>query len=177
MSFKSHMVVFDVVTPFSHAVLVASMHGAVDIARPRHLYPYALLAVPLPDDAVTGLFFASSVRHFSNDVGARGSVGLHGACGLLYAAGWCDVSFALMSLYFCALHTPLAYVGMIRRREFFCFALGLLLSTLCAWILALMPTLVGPHMQITTIMQRVVLCHILADESARIAAATAETED
>lgn len=163
------MVVFEVATPLAGPLLVASMHGAVDVARPRHLYPYALLACPplaADGDLATALFFAASVRHFGHDLGFPCSAALHAACGLGFVVGQADAAFAAMSVYFCCVHTPLAYWSMARREEWAALAAGAALSAACVVLLhAFAPSTDYVHVTITEFMQRVVTCHVLCEES------------
>lgn len=158
----------------AHAVAVASVHGAVDATRPRHLYPYALLLLPpfaTHGDLVTACFLAASARHFALDVGVACSAALHVACAGVCAVGAPSAAFALMSVYYCLLHAPLAYVRMVRQQRWVALAAAALLSAACLVVVAKQTVAAEATTTITLAiseaMQRVVVCHILSEESAR----------
>lgn len=160
----SRMVVFNIRTPIPSILLAASMHGVADICRPRHLYPYTLLFAPLPPTVVTTiLFLVSSVWHFAQDIGWKGTLGLHTACGLVYSLMDPTMAFGIMSVYYCALHVPMCYIRLFKRRSYLALTIvaSLTLITYCASKTSHSP----PYMYIHDRLQLLVVCHVLSEAS------------
>lgn len=160
------MVLFNIRTPIPSIIVAASMHGVVDICRPCHLYPYTLLLAPLPPTvATTVLFLVSSVWHFAHDIGWRGTLGLHTACGLVYYLMDPTIAFGIMSLYYCALHVPMCYIRLATRRSY--LALTIIASLTLIAYGASRKIHSPPCMNIHDRLQLLVVCHVLSDASQR----------
>ena len=90
----------------------------VDVTRPAHeLTIYALIAVPMPGWVCTPLFFASSVYHFSTDVGWLASVVLHILIGGLYLTDNTEIAIKMLLLYMAYVHVPFLIVNITKRRN------------------------------------------------------------
>ena len=147
-------------TPLVVPLLLASMHGTTDFAKPAHrLAPYAALVCWPAALPVTPVFVCASVVHFRHDVGVRTSVAMHAAFVLGAAAGRDDAAFALFAAYFCLVHTPMHYW---RHRG--AWRYPVVATALCALCLAACQPL--PHeVVLTDWMQRLVVAHIACDEA------------
>lgn len=100
------MVVVHVDTPLLPAIAAASAHGLVDLRRPLVQWtPYAVVLLPLPTEAVSALFLASSHRHFARDVGHTRSLGLHLLLGFL-AVVHLPAAWGVFALFYCCVHAP-----------------------------------------------------------------------
>lgn len=88
------------------ALSIAAAHGAADAGRhPAQLLIYGLALLPWPGCAVTAAFAASSVVHFAQDVGVRGSLLLHAAATVL-ACRDAERAVKLMLAHLVAVHIP-----------------------------------------------------------------------
>lgn len=135
-------------------------HGLTDLDTHKCVVPYAIAtAVPLPTEVVTLLFCGASVAHFSNDIGKRGSLLVHGA---VLAAGLhsgVQAAFKLIILYLFFFHTPIHFVRcFLRKRQK--AALGTLAVTLLAMVLS--PKM-GETVILNDFMQRVATAHIITE--------------
>ena len=161
-----HMVIFNIPSRIPDIMVAASMHGAADICRPRHLYPYTLLFAPLPPTvATTVLFLISSVWHFAQDIGWRGALGLHTACGLVYFLMDPTMAFGIMSLYYCALHVPMCYIRLATRRSYLALTIIASLTLIAYGVSKTMHA--PPCVNINDRLQLLVICHVLSDASQR----------
>ena len=89
-------------------------HGLTDALNAKSVARYVLLAsAPIPDGAVTPLFFLASVQHFSRDVGERGSILLHALLVVTSLACSVDAAFSVLTCYMLLVHLPLHYASAL----------------------------------------------------------------
>tara|TARA_X000001036_G_scaffold381407_1_gene373423 strand:- start:389 stop:868 length:480 start_codon:yes stop_codon:yes gene_type:complete len=92
------------------AFAIVAAHGLTDLDSSAWVTPYLTLALlPMPTEAVTALFCASSVFHFSEDSSPLLSAGLHTL--VLVAGLFFGVQTAFMTMlgYLALLHVPAHY--------------------------------------------------------------------
>lgn len=99
-------------TPFTKPLIaIISCHGLTDLDSKQFVLPYAtVLSVPLPSAAITALFCAASLYHFSEDVGIRGSIYLHLSALFIGVAFGVQAAFLVMIAYMGLVHTPFHYL-------------------------------------------------------------------
>lgn len=136
-------------------------HGLTDLDTHKCVVPYAIAtAVPLPTEVVTLLFCGASVAHFSNDIGKRGSLLVHGA---VLAAGLhsgVQAAFKLIILYLAFFHTPIHFVRcFLRKRQ------KAAIGTLAVTLLAMVPCsiIMAETVILNDLMQRVATAHIITE--------------
>ena len=108
------------------ALAIVSGHGATDIDIPGFIWPYVAMAL-LPDSAVTPVFMASSLVHFSYDIGGAASAALHWLSFIVAYAFGRQRGAQIMFLYLLCVHTPMHFARAIQRRRH----LGMLSAAVC----------------------------------------------
>lgn len=99
-------------------VAFVAAHGATDLDTWRWPPVYAACCLaPLPPLLVTGVFVASSLVHFAEDVGPDGSLALHCLAGLVTLMGGAQRGLEFMLAYLACVHTPLHYARCWCRRR------------------------------------------------------------
>ena len=92
------------------AFAIVAAHGLTDLDSAAWVRPYLAMALlPIPTEAVTALFCAASIDHFSEDSSPLLSVALHAlvlAAGLLFGV---QTAFMTMLGYLALLHVPSHY--------------------------------------------------------------------
>ena len=105
-------------------VAFVGAHGATDLATLHWPPVYAACCLtPLPPKAVTGLFVAASLVHFSEDGGPDGSIALHSLAGFVWLWLGSQRGLEFMLAYLSLVHTPAHYMRCWRRKRW--CALGL----------------------------------------------------
>lgn len=149
---------FDI-THLRPAAAIVAAHGVTDLDSWRWPPWYALCCfAPMSSELITGLFVLSSVVHFSEDIGANGSVVLHCLAGLAIVAGGTQGGLEFMTAYLACIHTPAHYVRCWQRERWKALALSLVVTAL-----ALVLT---QHVQVVCVSdaaQRLVMAHILCE--------------
>lgn len=97
-------------------IAAVAAHGITDLDSTAWPPWYALCCLlPMPDDAVTAWFCASSVCHFADDVGLGGSLALHACSAAVLAAAGPQRALDLMLGYLSCVHVPSHYWRCARR--------------------------------------------------------------
>ena len=101
------------------AIGLVAAHGATDVLLPpvHVLSSYALPLLLPTDSSVTCAFWISSVAHLSRDLGALGSLVLHGCVKFIDRYATRKASEWIMLLYMSIIHVPRHYVCMWRRMQ------------------------------------------------------------
>ena len=107
------------VASMARPIIIGSMHGLSDAYARRGLLSYAFvpLARCMHPDIVSSLFFASSVTHFSKDVGVFASLAMHAfwvACA--YLQRW-NVAWLSFCIFYCGYHVPMHLLDCCRQRQ------------------------------------------------------------
>jgi len=95
-------------------IAVIAAHGLTDLDSFACVLPYAAWCL-VPNVLVTPAFVASSIFHFADDVGRKGSALLHGAVGFLCLLCGKQLAFEAMMLYLAVVHVPMHYGRCLRR--------------------------------------------------------------
>ena len=141
----------------SLCVKAIGTHGLTDALCLRTVPVYAItLCAPIHPRVLVVAFALSSMHHFSNDVGAIGSLLLHTLLGAAAAAGAYTEAFQTLCGFMLAVHIP----NHIRRTARMHGAIKTW-TTLVIGAVCSVPCLVG---QITERMQRVVVAHVLCND-------------
>ena len=117
----------------------------------------ASLACPAPSEIVTAVFCAASLIHLAPELGPIGSMALHAAIATLSKLCGPDAAFNIFLLYFALVHVPLHYARESRRGNTFAVAF----SALAGAGAALVTASTSLEFELTDLMQRVVVAHIL----------------
>ena len=135
-------------------------HGLTDLDSRKMLLPYGVaIAAPLPSPAVTALFCAASLAHFSKDVGPAGSLAVHTGVAVAGCVWGVQAAFRGVILYLAFIHVPIHYLRCILRgryRAVLCTALVTLLAMACSPLLQDMVPL-------TDSMQRFATAHMATE--------------
>jgi len=129
-------------------IMTASLHGITDVTRPpQYLLPYAAALIPHTQYDITPLFIIASCLHFSFDVGARRSIGLHMlilSTNTLYP----PLAWSVFAAYYCLIHTRM----IVSKHMWLLFPM---IVTAC---------IIPPHtIVVDDTMQVIVTCHIMSD--------------
>jgi len=143
-------------------VAIVGAHGATDLATSQWPQIYTLCCfVPLPPPIVTGLFVASSMVHFAEDVGPDGSLALHSIAGFLWLALGAQRGLEFMLAYLSCIHTPAHYIRCLRRRRWTALAVAAVFTIVALVVVQNMS--VAPIGHAT---QRLVIAHVWTDRTA-----------
>ncbi len=142
------------------AVLLALVfsHALTDLRAPKTLWPYLFLCCPTPGCVTTLSFLTASLLHFCDDVGWRGSVGVHVLFALSAERCGLDAAFDLALGYLGFVHVPLHAHRVLARDSGGPF---LALSALAA--LALTPCVPRKNIHVTHALQKLVFAHVLCE--------------
>ena len=147
---------------FPRALAVVAAHGATDLNEMSCFWDYALVCGVMsfsPQWFTMAAFLSSSVLHFENDLGDRGSVALHFGVACVGALCGPGVAFATMTAYLALVHVPLHYLRCFRRRRF----RGLFAAAFATVLLLLKPDVLleNGSFEVTQQMQKIVIAHVI----------------
>lgn len=138
------------------ALAVVAAHGLTDLDSFGWLPVYALWYF-VPNALVTPGFVASSMVHFSYDIGRMGSLALHAAVGALCLVRGPDLAFEAMLIYLAAVHVPLHYRRCLLRGRIF----GVCLAVVVTVMLLLLSKQMNSVFFFGNWLQRIAAAHIV----------------
>lgn len=112
---------------------------AATAGTPLQLLPYCITPMPLPGWLVTASFAGASMVHFAADLGLCTSVLMHAGLTLLARRNM-DVSFLVMSIYFCFVHTPMHYLRLLQQGQAIAVVSALVITAIGS-VISVMPGL------------------------------------
>lgn len=143
-------------------VAIVGAHGATDLATSQWPQIYTLCCfAPLPSPVVTGLFVASSIVHFAEDMGPNGSLTLHSIAGFLWLALGAQRGLEFMLAYLSCVHTPAHYIRCLRRRRWTALVVAAVFTMVALGVVQNVN--VAPIGHAT---QRLVIAHVWTDRAA-----------
>lgn len=146
---------FVIPQPVSTCLILSAAHGFTDIVKkPAHIWPYVFVLLPLHSDVVTFVFMASSVCHFSHDVGWATSVFLHLTLAIATAVDFEEIAWVILCAYMYLIHIP-KHVASSTRLE----------NAITACAFCLLIPLCRSSMYFGEFLQKIVICHIIVAET------------
>tara|TARA_B100001094_G_scaffold25343_1_gene21186 strand:- start:4623 stop:4988 length:366 start_codon:yes stop_codon:yes gene_type:complete len=115
----------------------------------------------MPPRVVTGLFVASSMVHFAEDLGPNGSLALHSIAGLFWTVLGAQRGLEFMLAYLSGVHTPAHYIRCVRRRRWTALAVASIFTVVA--LVVFQNVSVAPIGHAT---QRLVIAHVWTDRTA-----------
>jgi hypothetical protein len=134
---------------------MVAAHGLTDLDSVDWILPYALWCF-VPNTLVTPGFVASSILHFSFDVGRVGTLLVHLAAGVAWLTLGQHVAFRCMLLYLGCVHVPLHYKRCLKRNRI----LGVRLALVATVIMTACSGCIGHTLFFNNWMQRFAAAHI-----------------
>lgn len=146
---------------FRPLAAIVAAHGATDLGC-WHWPPWYVICcfAPMPPVAVTGMFIASSLVHFSEDIGPDGSIALHSLAGVTALLAGHQAGLEFMTCYLSFVHTPLHYARCWRRGRW-----ASLVAAACATLAALRVMPLLDVVSVSDTVQRIVSAHVWTEWS------------